>query len=244
MENIKTRLSKIWGNSKFENIQYLKDRGFVFCMNNEQKDILILGMNPSCRNGEEGYQGASFCFSSAIEKGDVYFSPIKRMLLSENNSIDLRQDCAYLDIFSFREKTQDKLKKEILVGDNIQFLVKQLEVTQDTIENVIKPKLIVIKNKEASVYWGLLAEEENIIWMGYDLKYIKDVKNGEYEVGKLYKINGLLDSSQRINSHTITSTNLKGSYVLVTPHINQYLKKEKRPTPKLLKELLSEAKKV
>ena len=51
--------------------------------------------------------------------------------------------------------------------------------------------------------------------------------------GHIFKIIGLIDSDDRI-APEIKETNLIGSVVLFTQHINQYTPREKRPTARQL----------
>lgn len=113
----------------------------------------------------------------------------------------------------------------------IHFLVDQLQITQKLIEEVIKPKVIIVKNRESAAYWGKLADK-GLIWMGYSFKLIES-----YEYGDLYKIDGLLESKERI-CQDIKTTNLKGTMVLFSQHINQYTKREKRPTVEAINNIL------
>ena len=112
------------------------------------------------------------------------------------------------------------------------FIAEQLNLTQHIIEDIIKPKIIIVKNKESAAYWGKYAEK-GIIWMGYELEFLEITQFGE-----LYKIVGLLDSTKRIAPKT-KQTNIENSLILFTVHINQYTKKEKRPTPKFINDLLT-----
>jgi hypothetical protein len=154
------------------------------------------------------------------------------MVFDEDNNIDFRKKTGYLDILYFREKNQLTLKKDILPNPNgIQFIADQLNLTQHLIEEVIKPKIIIVKNKESSAYWGKFAGN-GIIWMGYDLEFIENTIKGD-----LYKIKGLINSELRIASE-IETTNLKNTIVLFTEHITQYTKKEKRPTAITVKGLM------
>lgn len=232
--NIQENLNKLWSNDYINELpDFIKKRGFVYSENNTQRDILITGINPSFRkDAESGNFGFDFQLTLKEEKYDNYWSPLKKMVFDPLNTIDLRKKSAYLDIFYFREKEQIRLKKEILKNTRgIHFLVEQLQITQQTIENNIKPKLIIVKNKESAAYWGKLSEK-GIIWMGYKFEFVQS-----YSCGNLYKISGLIDSNERILSE-ITETNIKGSLVLFTEHINQYTKKEKRPTAVFINELL------
>lgn len=209
----------------------VKERGYMVSENHGNKDILVTGMNPSFREGAV-CQSGTFSFESILadNKGDAYWAPIKDMLFSD--SVDLRNKAAYCDLFYFRETEQSFLSKEILSrSDGISFIAEQLNVTQHIIEDIITPKVIVVANKESAAYWGKLSEL-GYIWMGYDLKYLGNVFCGE-----LYRIEGLLDSQERI-SPEITESKLKGTFVLFTSYMKS-LPKEKRPTVDFLNTLLS-----
>ena len=70
------------------------------------------------------------------------------------------------------------------------------------------------------------------VWMGYRFEHVED-----YPCGELCKIMGLRDSEERI-APEITKFALEGTYVLFSSHINQYTKREHRPTAELLNSIL------
>jgi hypothetical protein len=229
---IEKRLTEIWASDYINTLPALvKDRGFCYSANTAQKEILITGINPSFRKNEtEGNKGFDGCQMFFIETYDNYVAPMQKMLSDGN--IDLRQQAAYLDLFYFREEDQKIWREKILpTQGGIPFAVDQLNLTQHIIEDIVKPKLIVVKNKESWAYWGKLIEE-GLIWMGYQFEFVQKMVCGE-----LWKITGLLNSNERI-APEFTKTNLQGSYVLFTQHINQYTKVEERPTPIVLKTIL------
>lgn len=232
--NLQEELTHLWTQDYIDSLpNFVKDRGFVYCENNYSKEILLTGINPSYR-AEDPQQSFGYDFQKSInqEKWDVYWGPLKRMLFDDNGTVDLRNRSAYLDIFYFREKDQTQLRKSILksvVG--VKFLVDQLRVTQHIIENIITPKLIIIKNRESAYYWGKYATD-GYIWMGYDFNFLKSTSFGE-----LHEITGLIDPSERI-APDIRETALIGTKVLFTHHISQYTKREKRPSPQFINDLL------
>jgi hypothetical protein len=226
------KLLEIWSKPYISELpNQIKSRGFTFAQNKNEKEILITGINPSFRIGEnEGNYSFDFEIIAKETKYDSYWTSLKKMLSNEN--INLLNRTAYLDIFHFREKEQRFLKKEILtIPLGLIFISDQLNLTQNIIENVIKPKLIIVKNKESSAYWGKLADK-GIIWMGYKMEFEQETPFGE-----LYKIKGLIDSPQRVSPEIIT-TNLVNTSILFTAHINQYTPKIKRPTPEFISSLL------
>lgn len=233
----KNTLDTIWSSEYIQQLpEFVKERGYVYAINEIQRDILITGINPSYR-GDGEYLTFGFDFQQTLnEKYDNYWGPLKKMVYDPENSIDLKEKSAYLDIFYFREQNQNLLKKQILKSEaGIRFLVEQLKLTQHTIEEYIQPKLIIIKNKESAAYWGKYASD-GMIWMGYNFEFIETSNFGE-----LYKIKGLIESQERI-APEIKETNLKDTLVLFTKHINQYTKKENRPTAVFINELLGRVK--
>lgn len=234
--DINIKLTEIW--NKFQNSELpetIIKRGFNHSINNGTKDILITGINPSFRK-DENEGNCCFDFNDILNDSryDIYWTPLKKMLKDE--TINLLGQTSYLDILYFREKEQKILTKSILssvVG--LSFIAEQLNVTQNTIENVIQPKLIIVKNKESGAYWGKFSEK-GIIWMGYELEFLETTISGE-----LYKIKGLINSHERI-APEITKTNLENSLILFSVHINQYTKKDRIPTPKFIEELLKRVK--
>lgn len=224
--NIEQSLNDIWNKDYIGQLpSFVKKRGFMYSINNSEKDILITGINPSFRETDR-LKDNSYDFQAILNdpKKDNYWGNIKKQLLDPENNIDLRSQSAYLDIFYFREKDQNQLRKGILKTNNpgIHFSVDQLKVTQQVIEDIIKPKVIIVKNRESSAYWG---ENKKYIWMGYQLELIQSYPGKD----KLYKITGLLNSKERI-SKEIKKTNLEGSLILFTVNINQYTTKEVRET--------------
>lgn len=233
--NIEKRLTEIWNSEYIDTLpNFIKERGFCYSINNDQKDILITGINPSFRVNTDNNGSFGFDIQTEFQntKHDNYWSPLKKMVYDNEMNIDLRTNTAYLDIFYFREREQKVLTKEILPNQNgIKFVVDQINLTQHIVEDVIKPKVIIVKNKESSAYWGKFADK-NIIWMGYDLEFVENTITGE-----LFRIKGLIDSQERI-APEIKSSNIENTLVLFTQHINQYTKREKRPTAKLIEGLL------
>ena len=227
--DIKQRLDEIWSLEFIKCLPPQIQRGYSFAENNEQKPILVTGINPSFRDGQDQVGNTSYNLDFYEMKPDNYFSPIKKMLHDDELNIDLRNDAAYMDLFYFREQDQEFLKKQILpLPEGLRFTIEQLNLSQHIIEDIIRPSLIVVKNKESWAYFGKLFEEKGWVWMGYQFEFIQNM-----ECGEMLRITGLLDSNERI-APEIKETNLKGTFVLFTNHINQYTPTEKRPKAKLL----------
>ena len=234
--NIQEALEGIWSKNYIAELpSWVKERGFCFSENQMAKNVLITGFNPSFRSSDDmNFHKFNFQDILAKPEWDNYWGSLKKIIYDPLSNIDLRSETAYLDIFYFREKTQILFKNEILKSnEGIQFAVDQLKLTQSIIEDIIKPKIIIVKNKESAAYWGKYAID-GLIWMGYQLEHLDNMPCGE-----LYKIKGLINSSERILPE-IQETNLIDSKILFTHHINQYTSKLKRPTALLISELLED----
>ena len=156
MDNTLKRLFEIWHSDYMDALpSAIKDRGYSFA-DNVKRDILITGFNPSFRDGDS--QGIIHGPAANLwkdEKWDNYVGPIKKMIVDD--SVDLREKTDYLDIFYFREQEQSFLREKILCKpEGIRFVVDQLNLTMHIIENIVMPKLIVVKNKESWAYFGKL----------------------------------------------------------------------------------------
>ena len=222
--NIKQRLDEIWSQDYIKSLPFQVKRGYCFAENSEKKPFLVSGLNPSFRDGQDHMGNTSFKVDFYDNTHDNYFSPVKKMMYEDEYNIDIRGEAAYADLFYFREQNQEFLQKQILPNPNgVRFTVDQLNLTQHIIEEVIQPRLIIVKNKESWAYFGKLFEEKGWVWMGYKFEFIQNMNCGE-----LFRITGLLNSNERI-APEIKETNLKGSFVLFSQHINQYTPIEKRP---------------
>ena len=190
---------------KYSSASPILERGFRVCMNRVQKDILIVGFNPSFVEDDN----SSFEYPLPEPKGN-YWRAVNSMIHSD--SLSLRHRATYLDLFSFRETNQAVGEKEIVYNTQLfGYVVEQVSLIQNVIEDVIKPKLIIVKNKGAWVYFGL---NPQFVWMGYQYQFVEEIA-----CGKVYNITGFQESSDRINNNRQTSS-IVGSYVIFTEHTN------------------------
>jgi len=118
--DIQKRLTEIWAQEYINTLPSLvKDRGFDYSENAEQKDILITGFNPSFNPEETESKHFNFSEIMNAEKAPTqYWAPVRKMFFDPENNIDLRAKVAYLDLFYFREQTQSFLQEHILPNPN------------------------------------------------------------------------------------------------------------------------------
>ena len=256
--DLKAEVEKIWREPNLEPIpEYLRKHGYCYC-NDVLRDgakILMFGFNPSFRSGDREGNG-SFSFVKTMSdcrnrsvypsmKWDTYWSRVSEMLANSsvnlhNTSVNLHNKTVYWDLFSYREKYQKSLRNKILKpqkNEPCQFVIEHIQLAQRIAESV-KPKLIIIKNKEAWAYFGKYFSNDYCgegatgwRWMNYMYSPVKKVLPGDAEVR-------IIEGIHSGNVSGLTSTNLVGTKVLFMKHLNQYTKIEDRPTPEMIADLL------
>lgn len=217
IDGLREKYDLLW--RKYTGANPIFDKGYSACITVSQRDILIVGFNPS-----DGKIPGSFLYPLPDEKKG-YWKDVNNMLVS--STMNLRSNTAYIDLFAFKESDQNTGIKKIIQNPQLfSYVVEQIALTQDLIENTIQPKVIVVKNKGA---WAFLGKEPQFTWMGYNFEHVTNTPHGE-----LCKIRGFRKEKDRINS-SFTKSNIDGAYVLFTTHtaVDTY------PTPEYLQELLN-----
>lgn len=87
MEDINKELAAIWEEYASIDNEVLKERGYLYCNNIQQKDILITGINPSFTDNKKG-QEPPYEFINC--NSGRYWIPIKNMLKSN--------ECDYINL--------------------------------------------------------------------------------------------------------------------------------------------------
>ena len=193
-------------------------------------DLLWMGINPSCTDNkriehpfptfEETLENDEFC------KG--YWKTVKRILMGCKCTKE------HLDLFAIRKTPQDFLRK---VGVNNEknpalcFLAEHLWLTQQFLENYLKPKVIVLANKAAGAYLGL---DSRYVWMGYNTKVIDELPSG-----KIYKIIGIREEEGLIRPKSKPYKNkLDDTLILHARFQGNGCPKEQQINPNHIEELL------
>lgn len=217
IKKIEEKYYILWG--KYGHLNEIMNRGFAACKINKQSDILIVGFNPSYPPNSP--RGNHFYPFPDTKTG--FWGRVNDMLIADK--INLKPRATYIDMFAFRESDQNVALNQIVCNnETFDYVVEQVTLIQECIENVIKPRFIVIKNKAAWAFWG---KEIQFTWMGYDFKHIEDTPYGE-----LCVIEGFRNDNDRINKH-LTSSALSGTYVLFTTHTAQSY-----PTPSFIEQYI------
>lgn len=204
-------------------------RGFCYSRIERNYPILVVGINPSFRQGDPacGEYVRPFDYQDAITNyHDRYYAEIDALFPER-----WKQEVAYLDLLNYRETEQKVLYDFYKTGQGISFVAENIALNQLFIEQVVRPRLILVKNKGAWDFWGKNASGNENIWMGYRLELA-----GTYPCGDLCRITGLIEHPDRVNYPVLMQTALLGTSVLFTNHF-QYCSADKRPTPELITSL-------
>ena len=94
----------------------------------------------------------------------------------------------YLDILNFRETDQNTVLEFCKDTKGLEFIAQNLRLNQLIIEQVIRPRLIVVKNRSSWGLWGKNATSDQNIWMGYQFELEESL-----DCGDLCHIKGLID---------------------------------------------------
>ena len=203
-----------------------------------QSDLLIAGINPDYDG--QTYTAGNLCPSvrESLDKGQGtegekrFWNRVWNMV--PENYRD-RFNC--IDLFGIRETDHDRLLT-VKYPSDICFMAKHLYLTQQLIENVIQPKLIVVTDKSAWRYWGFDAEYG---CMGYDCKVIREVKKNII----LTEVQGLrTDDFGKL--HMVTPTDdqyerrfaLKGTLILFAPYQGTRCPHDQRVTAEDIRQIL------
>lgn len=207
-EYIRALDSSLYPNDYFPEIcKFFKKRGLAICVGNPAGGILLTGINPS---RSKSSSDVSFCYSFADSvihsKKNSYWGK-KRDLVGDA----LLNETAYLDLFPFGFTDQNSFEE--LIERNMSFRAAMLGITQREIEGYIKPKLIIVANKQSSYYWGT---NPDATWMGYCMELVGDIPSSLIEKGlALYRITGFHSNrDDRINQDLLTNSNLEGTLIL------------------------------
>ena len=179
-------------------------RGIVLCVNNPSNGILITGINPS-----SGHRSGNGFYAFPKINNVGYWRHKRSLVQDEKDNVDNMNITAYLDLFPMRITSQRIF--ENIFGPYLQLKSNLLKLTQQEIEEHIKPKLIIIANKDSYYYWGV---NSDATCMGYDLKKVKNnVLPERGDNVKIFKIAGFKEANDRVFQNP--TTNLKDTIVVL-----------------------------
>lgn len=209
-----------------DKINEIVARQYVHYILHHDYPVLICGLNPSYRKTED-HKSYSFDFNDEKIKVDRYFSKFHKFVKGTPTN--------YIDLFTQKHTSQADLYVFLENEQGVEFLNNQLLIAQNTIE-AVKPKLILLFNKKAGEFWGRDAKANDDgtyykAWMGYTFE--------PTSIEGAFKITGLLESENRINSELKESL-LVGSVIYFSTYISYTNNKEamakiEKDIPELIK---------
>ena len=180
------KINNLWEREKKQVYPTLLDtRSYAFFENKCESDLLVLGLNPIYSATHKPHRSVQYNIKHLMEDASVtehyynkYISRIKQFLTDSSAKVDLTTAMAYTDLFYYRTTLQESWQYYDLLKKNsrgILFLKKQLFITQDLIENIIRPKVIVVTDWEVLPFFGI--GEENFL-TSYRSKLIDKTSSG------------------------------------------------------------------
>lgn len=230
-------IEKVWNQHKKTYLpDIIQEKSYGFYQNYNPKDILVLGLNPFYgRSTKQSlpvkHDVADMLKYITVESPlyECYFSCIQKMLKNSEFSIDLTHQMAYADLFYYRTNERKETLDLLLETKNgFRFLQDQLKITQQLIEEVIQPKVIIATHLEIAAFLGISKTEKEIPSLNYAFELVNETFSGYH----VYEIKGFKNTEN-------DQTNLLGTHVICTSNLfssenASYLKAEE-----ILKELLA-----
>ncbi len=203
LPKMQRKYNTLW--QQWGKVHPILERGYRISVNEQHKDVLILGFN---------------CQLGVTKEPNIYRFPIveyyvgdrmKRMLVSQSNNLINRT--TYMELFGYKEEDHIVGMQNIVCNPEVfGYVAAQISLSQEVIEDIIIPKLIITLNKDI---WAFMGKIKGFTWMGYEFKTIKSVKGFE-----LCEITGFSKAKDRISQDTRLTSNLVGTKVLFADGLN------------------------
>lgn len=193
--NQKHSYDHLW--NKYSHLSPLMQNGYRTCQLTGHKDILIVGLYYPYMQIKQG---------NTIYPINQYEWKMTLDFILKNSEEDLTNRTSYLDLFPIQSEPF-KIMDEIIRNPKMfDYVIEQISLDQTIIEDIVRPKLIIVTDNDAAAFFGKLPE---YIWMGYKFQLIEKTPRGE-----LYRIVGFRPE-ERIQPNR-TLTNLIGTKVYFT----------------------------
>lgn len=200
----------------------LAKRNYVFAQPLQDKQVLFVGINPSFPKGAccKPYHYHPHP-SKVCGKAHPHYRRFQKLA----DKVGISEDWAYADLFFLRETSQWQIERWMHMDHDRQFLsflCDQLRLTMRLMEEVLKPRLIVVCNKMSHLFWGLHIKPTVVkkhpddpdysgVWMGYQLE-----KHADPDLG-IHIVTGLHPHSIRERKR---ETSLIGTPIYFTSSLN------------------------
>ena len=193
--NQKHSYDHLW--NKYSHLSPLMQNGYRTCQLTGHKDILIVGLYYPYMQIKQG--------NTIYPIGQYEWKQTLDFILKETQ-IDLTNRASYLDLFPIQSEPFKIMDDIIRNPKMFDYVIEQISLDQTIIEDIVRPKLIIVTDNDAAAFFGKLPE---YIWMGYKFQLIEKTPRGE-----LYRIVGFRPE-ERIQPNRAL-TNLIGTKVYFT----------------------------
>lgn len=211
----------IW--EKHHALHPILERGFQVCETRGHKDILVMKL---CSNDAKGFSHsgeAVYQFPTLIDFSSDWQVEMDMLVGHDFNLLSVSTS---LNLFSCKECINPLVTDIIQNPRTFNYVVDQVTVTQNIIEDIIKPKVIIVLNKEVEAFFGHV---KRLTWMGYTFRTVGNINGLE-----VLEITGFSDARDRLAQDTRHQTNLIGTKIIFTS-ISEY---KKYPKAEQLRQLL------
>ena len=97
-----------------------------------------------------------------------------------------------MDMLNYLETDQNTVWKFCNDPKGLELVAENLRLSQLFIEQVVRPRLIMVKNRGSWCFWGKEAKADENIWMGYRFEHLESLPCGD-----LCRIPGMIDHPGR-----------------------------------------------
>lgn len=197
LEDLRSKYETIFGNTNHFNpeVNEILSRGFAFQYDEDENDsdILFLGMNPSFRDNQDK---KDYHWDRFTKGGKGYFKPFFTIEEDLKKEYNLNIKWTHFDLFAFQETKQANVKKLFMKNEEgCIFLFQQLEVLKERLLQT-QPKVIVASNALIRTFLGMKrkvdekTQTEVGIWLGDWIKFDFDKTIGTYVVNQPKELKG------------------------------------------------------
>lgn len=154
-----------------EELNTILEQGICYSKIEKAHRILVMGMNPSFRQGDPARESfvCEYEYQGIVEGGeDRYFLAFDKLFPET-----YKQEVAYMDLLNFRETDQQKIWEFCKDPKGLELVAENLRLNQLFMEQVVRPRLIMVKNRGSWCFWGKEATADANIWMGYRFEHLE-----------------------------------------------------------------------
>jgi len=189
--------------AKHRSLHPILERGFQVCETRGHKDILVMSLCNFDATGHSHGGQSVYQFPTMIDFGSDWKVEMDMLV---GQGFNLLSASTSLNMFSCMECVNTLVNDIIRNPRTFNYVVDQVTLTQNIIEDIITPKVIIVLNKEIEAFFGHI---KKLTWMGYTYQSVGNINGLE-----VCEITGLSNANDRLAQDTRHQTNLVGTKVI------------------------------